>query len=98
MVLDPNMGDQKRPDSMFEELLRALEDQVSISRNQSGELRGVLGKLDSCTLSFEEPQPDGDCPMAAPNSHVELLRNLISNLAEVTNRNGEMITQLQKII
>ena len=97
-MLDPNMGDQKRPDSMFEELLRALEEQVSISRHQSGELRAVLGKLDQCTLSFEEPKDDSECPMAAPASHVELLRNLISNLTDVTNRNGEMITQFQKII
>ena len=99
MVLDPNMGgDQKRPDSMFEELLQALEEQVAVSRNQSGDLRAVLGKLDNCTLSFEEPQSDGDCPMSAPSSHVELFKNLITNLAEVTSRNGEMINHFRKII
>jgi len=97
-MLDPNMGDQKRPDTMLEEMLNALDEQVGRATTHSSELRGVLRKLDNSMLSFEEPQPDGSDVQSSPSSHIELLGVLINHLAKANDRNQEIINNLQKIV
>lgn len=85
-------------ETRMSKLIMRLAETVERSHSNSRQYREVLGKIESQTLSWENPQPESGEIEPESRTHFSRLENLIESLESSINQQSEMLEHFQHLI